>query len=111
MVVTTPPKRGVRSRKRKREVEEASSSADAVAEKNLKETAPSVLARWKRAAYKGSSATRRLAEMLVEMETSTTPGTEEDFKPQKANARRRKMWKLDAVKELISTQQRTVGKN
>ena len=29
-----------------------------------------------------------LAEVLVEMETSTTPGTEEDFKPQKANAKR-----------------------
>ena len=45
MVETTPPSKGVRSRKRKREVEEASASAEAVSEKNLKETAPMVLAR------------------------------------------------------------------
>ena len=36
MVVTTPPSKGIRSRKRKRETEEASPSADAVSEKNLK---------------------------------------------------------------------------
>ena len=45
MVETTPPSKGVRSRKKKREVEEASASAEAVSEKNLKETAPMVLAR------------------------------------------------------------------
>ena len=50
MAVTTPPSRGVRSRKRKRGVEEASPLADAVSEKNLKEMAPMVLARWKTAA-------------------------------------------------------------
>ena len=88
MVVTTPPSRGIRSRKRKREAEEASSSADAVSEKNLKETAPMILARWKTAAYKGGSAARKLTEVLVEVEASTTPGKEEDFKPQKANAKR-----------------------
>ena len=47
-----------------------------------------VLVRWKTAAYKGCSAARRLAEVLVEVEASTTPGKEEDFKPQKANAKR-----------------------
>ena len=45
MSMATPPSKGVRSRKRKREVEEASPSAEAVSEKSLKETAPMVLAR------------------------------------------------------------------
>ena len=45
MIVTTPPSKGVRSRKRKREVEELNSpSADAVSEKNLRETAAMILA-------------------------------------------------------------------
>ena len=52
MIVTTPPCKGVKSRKRKSHVEELNSpSADAVSEKNLKETAPIILARWKTAAY------------------------------------------------------------
>ena len=88
MVVTTPSSRGVRSRKRKREAEEASPSADEVSEKNLKVIAPMILARCKTAAYKGGSAARKLTEVMVEMEASTTPGKEEDFKPQKANAKR-----------------------
>ena len=47
MVVTTLPSKGVKSRKRKREVKELNSpSADAVSEKNLRETAPMILARW-----------------------------------------------------------------
>ena len=58
MVVTTPPSRGVRSRKRKYEAEEASPSADAVSVK------------------KGGSAARRLTDVLVEIEASTTPGKE-----------------------------------
>ena len=46
MIVTTPPSKGMNSRKRKREVEELSSpSADAASEKNLRETAPMILAR------------------------------------------------------------------
>ena len=49
----------------RRETEEVSSpSADAVSEKILKETAPMILARWKTAAYKGSSAPRKLAEVI-----------------------------------------------
>ena len=78
MIVTTPPSRGIKSKKKKRVVEEASPSTDAVSEKNLKETAPMVLARWKTMAYKGNPAARRLAEVLVEMEASTNPGMEED---------------------------------
>ena len=114
MVVTTPLSRGVRSRKRKREAEEASPSADAVSEKKLKEMAPMVLARWKTAAYKGGSAARRLAEVLVEMEASKTPGKEEDFEPQKANAKRGstsgQMWKVYVRKEWIATQHQDTGK-
>ena len=53
MIAATPPSRSVKSRKKKREVEGLSSpSTDAVSEKNLRETAPMVLARWKTAAYK-----------------------------------------------------------
>ena len=89
MVVTTTPSRGVRPRKRKREAKEASLSAEAVSEKNLNEMAPMDLARWKTEAYKGGSTARRLAEVLVEVEASRIPGKEEDFKPQKANAKRR----------------------
>ena len=47
MIVATLPSKGIRSRKRKRETEEVNTSADAVLEKNLKETAPMILARWK----------------------------------------------------------------
>ena len=54
----------------------------------MKKTDPMVIARWKTAAYKSNSAARRFAEVLVETEASTTPGTEEDFKPQKANAKK-----------------------
>ena len=113
MVVATPPSKGIRSRKRKRETEEASPSADAVSEKNLKETGPMILARWKTAAYKSSSAPRKLAEELREMVASTTPGTEEDFKPQKANARRGsssgQTWEVDIGKEWLSTHTRPLG--
>ena len=35
MIVATPPSKRMRSRKRKREIEETSLSADAVSEKNL----------------------------------------------------------------------------
>ena len=55
MIVTTPPSKGMKSRKRKREMEELSSrSVDAVSEKNLRETATMILARWKTVAYKGA---------------------------------------------------------
>ena len=41
MIVATPPSKGIRSRKSRRETEKLSSpSADAVSEKNLKETVP-----------------------------------------------------------------------
>ena len=54
MVVTTPPSKGISSRKRKRGTDEASPSVDAVSERNLKETGPMILARGKTAAYKSS---------------------------------------------------------
>ena len=114
MVVMTHPSRGARSRKRKREAEESSPSADAVSEKNLKETAPMILARWKMAAYKGGSAARKLTEITIEVEASTNPGKEEDFKLQKANAMRGstsgQMWEVDVRKEWISTQHQDTGK-
>ena len=89
MIVKMPPSKGVKSRKRKREVEELSSPlADAVSEKNLRETAPMFLARWKIAAYKSSPEPRRLAEVVKEIEVSTSLATGEDFKPQKASSKK-----------------------
>ena len=88
MIMTTPPSRGIWSRKGKREVEETSPSSEAVSEKNLKETAPMFLARWKTMAYKGNSMVQGLVEVLVEMEASTTPAMEKDFTPHKANAKK-----------------------
>ena len=89
MVVTTPPSKGMKSRKRKREMEELSSpSVDAVSEKNLRETAPMILARWKTTAYKSSSGPRRLTEIAKEIEASTSLVMEEDFKPQKAGSKK-----------------------
>ena len=68
MIVTTPPSKDMKSRKRKREMEEWSSpSVDAVSERNLRETAPMILARWKTAAYKSSSEPRRLTEIVKEI--------------------------------------------
>ena len=88
MIVATPPSRGIRSRKRRRVTEELSSpSADAVSENNLKETAPIILARWKTAAYKGSSAPRKLAEVMKGMKVSTSSATEEDYRPHIANTK------------------------
>ena len=89
MIVKTPPNKGMKSRKRKREVEELSSpSADAVSEKNLRKTAPMILAQWKTAAYKSSSEPSKLAEVVKEIEVSTSLATEEDFKPQKAGSKK-----------------------
>ena len=59
MIAATPPSKGAKSRKRKREAEELSNlSADAFSENSLRETAPMILARWKSATYKGGSEPR-----------------------------------------------------
>ena len=113
-MVKTPPSKGIKSRKRKRKTEEASRSADAVSEKNRKETAPMNLARGKTEAYKTGLATRRLTEVLREMGAPMTPGTEDDFKPQKTNAKRGstsgQTWEMDIRKKWLSTQHQTIGK-
>ena len=115
MIVTTPPSKGMKSRKRKWEVEEVSSpSVDAVSEKNLRETAPMILARWKTAAYMSSSEPRRLAEVVKEIEVSTSLATEEDFKPQKAGSKKGstngQTWEVDIGKEWISSEYQAIGK-
>ena len=74
-----------------------------------------ILARRKTASYKGGPAARKVTEVLVEVEASTTPGKEEeDFKPQKANAKRGstsgQMWEVDVRKVWISTQHQDTGK-
>ena len=65
-------------------------------------------------AYKGNSLSRKLAEVLIEMETATTPGTKEDFKNQKVNTKRgstsAQMWKVDIGREWISIRQQGIGK-
>ena len=115
MIVTTPPSKGMKSRKRKREMEELSSpSVDAVSEKNLRETAPMILARWKTAAYKSSSEPRRLAEIVKEIEVSTSLVTEEDFKHQKAGSKKGstsgQTWEVDVGREWILSEHQAIGK-
>ena len=53
MIMIKPPS------KMKREIEEASPSVEVVSVKNLKETSPIVLARWKTTPCKGNSVTRK----------------------------------------------------
>ena len=115
MVTTTPPSKDVRSRKRKRDVEGLGSpSADAVSEKNLRETAPMVLARWKTAAYKSSYEPRKLLDVEREMEISTSSATEEDFKPQwikmKRGSTSGQTWEVDVGNEWVSNEHQATGK-
>ena len=80
----------------------------------LRETALMILARWKTAAYKGSSEPRRLAEIVKEIEVSTSLVTEEDFKPQKAGSKKGstngQTWEVDVGREWISSKHQVVGK-
>ena len=91
-----------------------SPSADAVSQKNLRETAPMILARWKTAAYKSSSEPRRLAEVVKEIEVSTSLATGEDFKPQKASTKKGstngQTWEVDVGKKWISSEHQAIGK-
>ena len=52
MIVSTPPRKESKPRKKKRETEEAIPSAEALSETNLKEIPPMVLTKWKTAAYR-----------------------------------------------------------
>ena len=115
MITTTPSSKDVKSRKRKREVEGLSStSADAVSERNLKETAPMVLARCKTAAYKSNTELRRPLEVEREIEVCTSSTSEEDFRPQKTNVRRGstsgQTWEVDVGKEWVSKGHQATGK-
>ena len=115
MITTTPPSKDVRSRKRKRDVEGLGSpSVDAVSEKNLRETAPMVLARWKTAAYKSSYEPRKLLDLEKEMEIPTSSTTEEDFKPQRIKMKRGstsgQTWEVDVGKEWVSNEHQATGK-
>ena len=115
MITATPPSKDVKSHKRKREVEGwGCPSADAVSEKNLRETAPMVLARWKTAAYKSSYEPRKLLEVEREMEVPTNSTTEEDFKPQRTKMKRGstsgQTWEVDVGKEWVSNEHQATGK-
>ena len=115
MITTTPSSRDVKSRKRKREVEGVSSpSADAISERNLRETAPMVVARCKTAAYKSNTELRRPLEVEKEMEVPTNLTSEEDFRPQKTNVRRGstsgQTWEVDVGKEWVSKEHQATGK-
>ena len=115
MVTTTPPSKDVRSRKRKRDVEGLGSpSADAVSEKNLRETAPMVLARWKTAAYKSSYEPRKLLDVEKEMEIPASSAREEDFKPQRIKMKRGstsgQTWEVDVGNEWVSNEHQATGK-
>ena len=84
-------------------MKESRPSAEEVSDKNLKETAPIFLAR-----QQSTRATRWPGIWL------TIPGTEEDFKPQKENAKEDstsgQMWKVDIGREWISSQHQSIGK-
>ena len=115
MITATPKSKDVKSRKRKREVEGLGSpSADRVSEKNLKETSPMVLARWKTAAYKSSYDPRKLLEVEREMEVSTNSTAEEDFKPQRMRMKRGstsgQTWEVDVGKKWVSIEHQATGK-
>ena len=115
MITTTPPSKEVRSRKRKTDVEGLGSpSADAVSEKNLRETAPMVLARWKTAAYKSSYEPKKLLDVERQMENPTRSTTEEDFKPQRTKLKRGstsgQTWEVDVGKESVSNEHQATGK-
>ena len=115
MITATPPRKDVRSRKRKREVEGLGTpSADTVSEKNLRETVPMVLARWKTAAYKSSYEPRKLLQVEREMEVPTNSTTEEDFKPQRTKMKRGSTsghtWEVDVGKEWVSNEHQATGK-
>ena len=115
MITTTPSSRDVKTRRRKKEVEVLSSpSADAVSERNLRETAPMVLARCKTAAYKSNTELRRQLEVEKEMEVPTNSTSEEDFRPQKTNVRRGstsgQKWEVDIGKEWVSKEHQATGK-
>ena len=73
-----------------------------------------ILARWKTAAYKGSSAPWKLAEVMKGMEVSTSSTTEEDFRSQKANTKRGstsgQTWEVDVGKEWLSTEHQATVK-
>ena len=73
-----------------------------------------ILARWKTTAYKGSSEPRRLAELVKEMEVSTSLATKDDFRPQKASMKRGstngQRWEVDIGKEWISSEHQAIGK-
>ena len=91
-----------------------SPSADAVSERNLRETAPMVLARCKTAAYKSNTELRRPPEVEKEMEVPTNSTSEEDFRPQKTNVRRGstsgQTWEVDVGKEWVSKGHQATGK-
>ena len=100
MIVTTPPSKGMKSRKRNREMEELSSpSVDAVSEKNLRENS--------------SSEPRRLTEIVKEVEASTSLITEEDFKPQKAGSKKGstsgQTWEVNVGREWTSSEHQAAG--
>ena len=111
MIMTTPPSKDVRSRKRKRDLDGLGSPS---AEENLRETAPMVLARWKTAAYKISYEPRKLLDVEKEMEIPTSSTTEEDFKPQRIKMKRGstsgQTWEVDVGKEWVSNEHQATGK-
>ena len=73
-----------------------------------------ILARWKTAAYKSSSEPRKLAEVVKEIEVTTSLATGEDFRPQKASSKKGstngQTWEVDVGKEWILSEHQAIGK-
>ena len=106
MITATPQRKYVKSRKRKREVEGwGRPSADAVSEKNLRETASMVLSRWKTTAYKSSYEPRKLLELEREMEVPTNSTTK-----MKRGSTSGQTWEVDVGKEWVSNEHQATGK-
>ena len=96
-----------------KETERGSPSADAVSNANLKEIPPMVLARLKRASNRDNSNSRKLKEMMADMESRPVPLAQQHFRPQRVETKRRstsgQTWEVDVRIEWVSSQQKSVG--
>ena len=84
-----------------------------MSEAKLKETPPMVLARWMTAAFRDNSTSRKLAEVMADMEAASSPVTEKVFKPQKVKIKRgstsAQTWDVDVGEEWVSSEHQSDG--
>ena len=72
-----------------------------------------VLARWKRAANRDISNSRKLTKMMADMESRPVPLAQQNFRPRQVETKRRstsvQTWEVDVRIEWVSSQQQSVG--